>query len=81
MNTNIPVRSTDPRKPAILAALKKASGCSRVTNIQEHFPNHPKLHKFSGDCLQYDYAAGNYRKAGRFEIGAADAHVPEAPHA
>jgi hypothetical protein len=42
-----PVKSTDPRKPAIMAALKKASGCTKVTGVQQNGEN-----LFSGACMK-----------------------------
>jgi hypothetical protein len=29
-----PIKSYDPRKPAIVAAIKKASNCRKVTNVR-----------------------------------------------
>lgn len=46
-----PVKSTDPRKPAIVAALKKASGCSKITNVKEYIETATHA-QFSGDCLR-----------------------------
>lgn len=42
-----PVKSTDPRKTIVTAALKKISGCSKVTNVKEN----PLTGEFSGDCM------------------------------
>jgi hypothetical protein len=41
------VRSTDPRKPAIMEALKKASDCSKVTNVVQ-----VDAHAFVGRCMK-----------------------------
>lgn len=41
-----PVRSKDPRKPAVMAALKAASGCRKVTMVEEL-----KAGGFSGNCM------------------------------
>jgi hypothetical protein len=42
-----PIKSNDPRKPAIVSALKRKSGGTKVTNVREIGPN-----MFSGDCLK-----------------------------
>ncbi len=41
------VHSNDPRKPRIVAALKKASKCRKVTNVREY----PEYGTFEGDCM------------------------------
>lgn len=43
---NKPISSRDPRKPAIVAALKRASNCRKVTNVRENGPD-----SYVGDCM------------------------------
>lgn len=43
---NKSVSSRDPRKPAIVAALKEASNCRKVTNVAQVGPDH-----FQGNCM------------------------------
>jgi hypothetical protein len=66
------VRSTDPRKPAIVAALKKLSGGTKVTNLSEY--NSTKKngnHWFHGDCLKLA-TGGKWTKLGTFGVRADD---------
>lgn len=42
-----PVTSKDPRKPAVVAALKRISKCTKVTTVQAHGEG-----LFSGACLR-----------------------------
>lgn len=44
---NIHVKSDDPRKPAIVAALKAKSGATKVTMVRQVGPT-----TFSGDCMK-----------------------------
>lgn len=41
------VKSKDPRKPAIVAALKRSSGGTKVTNVVQ-----TGEFQFSGDCMR-----------------------------
>ncbi|MCE5280805.1 MAG: hypothetical protein LLG93_01785 [Deltaproteobacteria bacterium] len=41
-----PIKSTDPRKPAIVQALKAATGAKKITNVTEEGPA-----TFRGRCL------------------------------
>jgi hypothetical protein len=60
-----PVKSDDPRKPKILAALKAKAGVSRITNVREAsgIPGN-----FAGDALEYVPATGKYINKGTFEV-------------
>jgi hypothetical protein len=40
------IKSTDPRKPAIVAALKQKSGCRKVTTVLEIAPG-----VYEGNCM------------------------------
>ncbi len=42
------VPSYDPRKPAVMAALKKASNCRKVTQVVEAYGG------FVGNCLNHN---------------------------
>jgi len=86
-----PVRigSTDPRKATIVAALKKLSGCSKVTQVLHH-KKMPKLKspgstthedQFSGVCLA-PLGDGKWENKGRFyvwerELGLAPKAMPQ----
>jgi hypothetical protein len=41
-----PIKSYDPRKSAVVAALKRASNCRKVTNVRENGPD-----RYVGDCM------------------------------
>jgi hypothetical protein len=41
-----PIKSTDPRKPAIVAALKRASNCRKVTSVRQIGES-----EYAGDCM------------------------------
>lgn len=54
------VRSNDPRKPAIVAALKAQAQCGKVTNVRENTLT------FEGHCLRampHDRVARGLRRA------------------
>lgn len=57
------VHSGDPRKPAIVAALKAASGGNKITNVYESGPN-----CFHGDALKYNPAKRAYTDLGHFTV-------------
>lgn len=59
------VKSTDPRKAAIVATLIKVSGCTKITNVKELIVDgQPTV--FTGDCLKY--AGGNWDNHGTFTV-------------
>jgi len=41
-----PIKSRDPRKPRIVAELKRASNCRKVTNVRELSPG-----VYEGSCM------------------------------
>lgn len=47
------VRSTDPRKPAIVAAMKRSTGATKITLVREVTPG-----VFEGNCLKSARAIG-----------------------
>lgn len=55
-----PIKSTDPRKKAIVAVLKEISNSNKVTNVYE-----TETH-YSGDCMKG--GKGGYAKNGTFTI-------------
>ena len=57
------VTSTDPRKPAIVAKLKAASGGTKVTNVFEHRDG-----SFTGDCMTKQPGERQWTNLGQFEI-------------
>jgi hypothetical protein len=58
-----PIKSYDSRKPAIVAALKRVSGCRKVTSVKEIAPG-----LFAGTCM-WPAAATEYTVTAEF-IGA-----------
>lgn len=60
------LKSTDPRKARVVAALKNASGCSKVTNVTENTSDG----SYSGDCLKKKTAGrgGEWEKVGRWNV-------------
>jgi len=66
------VKSTDPRKPQIVGALKKASGGTKVTSVKEI-----GLNRFEGHCMKiitfvnphgYTIKSDKYESLGVFSI-------------
>jgi hypothetical protein len=59
------VHSRDPRKPAIVSALKTLSGASKVTLLKEVAPG-----IFEGSCLEYKPEGGGsaYVALGRYTV-------------
>ena len=55
------VKSTDPRKPEIMAALKRKSGANKVTLVVEN-----KDGSFSGSCLKGNRSG--YDNLGAFTV-------------
>lgn len=55
------VHSADPRKAAIVAALKKKSGGTKVTLLKEIAPN-----TFTGSCLRS--VGRRYEQLGEFTV-------------
>lgn len=55
------ITSRDPRKPAIVAALKRKSGGTKVTLLEEIAPG-----QYRGNCLRGD---GNTRHGGWTQLG------------
>ena len=65
----IPIKSTDPRKPAIVAAIKRHAGvggepCNKVTDVRQTKAGH-----FAAHALRYDASTGKYESLGIYEIG------------
>lgn len=56
------VNSKDPRKPAIVAALKRLTGASKVTLVKEVEPG-----VFQGECLRYG-CNGYYERLGTYQV-------------
>lgn len=57
------IRSTDPRKPAIVAALKRDSGGTKVTTLQEIRPG-----VYHGQCMKKTPGSHIWTYIGLFEI-------------
>jgi hypothetical protein len=57
------VRSKDPRKPSVVAALRERSGASRVTDVRETSPG-----VFEGTCHANRQGNGRYTNLGRFAV-------------
>lgn len=55
------VKSTDPRKPEIMAALKRKTGANKVTLVKENNDG-----SFSGSCLKGGRAG--YQQLGTFTV-------------
>jgi hypothetical protein len=75
MKTKVSVKSTDPRKPKIMAALKRRSGANRVTNVVELWTQSGALagHYFRGHCMKLNPTTGFYDSIGETTIAAAEA--------
>ena len=56
------VTSTNPVKSYAVYALKKVSGCSRVTSVREDDSF------YYGICHKYDYPTRKYISAGEFKV-------------
>ena len=57
---NKPIKSNDPRKPMIVATLKRVNGCTKVTNVRQ-----TAEHVFTGDCMRKD---GQWTHLGTREV-------------
>lgn len=68
------VKSTDPRKTAVLAALKRRSGANKVTLVKEFFTESGDLsgHYFEGHCMKGSNRTG-WESLGTVVIAAAEA--------
>lgn len=64
------VKSTDPRKPAIVETLKLKSGGNKVTTLIERQPG-----VFSADCMKYDTRSRCYARLGVFVVTATEVEI------
>lgn len=53
---NKPIKSTDPRKPAIVAALKEISGHRKVTSVTQVGPD-----TYEGNCMYGPLPEGRFQ--------------------
>jgi len=70
---NYNITSTDPRKPAIVAALKRIGKGSKVTNVKvKGFNVHSGHQTFYGHVHAYDQSTGRYDRLGKFYVNSED---------
>ena len=58
------IKSTDPRKPSVMKALKAKSGATKVTNVKE------VRGIYSGDCWKFMGRGEQFEHLGKFECTA-----------
>jgi hypothetical protein len=58
-----PIKSSDPLKPGVVAALKSVSGGTKVTNVTQ-----TDEQTFVGHCMRKDQARGHWTSLGDFSV-------------